>query len=86
MKPILALIITKQSVLQTSLLALLTTIPQIRAVLMAEDADSGLRILKDHQPRLVLLDMDLPEDEAQMILQQIEAQQPTVRSGSRVCD
>ncbi len=79
MKPALALIISKQGTLQNSLLALLTTIPQISAVLVAEDAPSGLRILKEHRPRLVLLDMDLPEDDAQPILKQIEAQWPGIR-------
>ena len=79
MKPTLALIITKQGTLQNSLLALLTTIPQISAVLLAEDAPSGLRMLKDHRPRLVLLDMDLPEDNAQTILKQIESQWPGIR-------
>ena len=79
MKPALALIISEQGTLQYSLLALLTTIPQISAVLVAEDAPSGLRMLKDRRPRLVLLDMDLPEDDAQTILKQIEAQWPGIR-------
>ena len=74
MKPTLALVITKQGTLQNGLLALLTSIPQISAVLVAEDAASGLRMLKDHRPRLVLLDMDLPEDGAQTILVQINSQ------------
>ena len=79
MKPTLALVIIKQGTLQNGLLALLTTIPQISAVLVAEDAPSGLRMLKDHRPRLVLLDMALPEDGAQTILKQIEAQWPGIR-------
>ncbi len=79
MKPTLALVISKQGTLQNGLLALLTTIPQISAVLVAEDAPSGLRMLKEHRPRLVLLDMDLPEDGAQTILKQIEAQWPGIR-------
>jgi len=79
MKPALALIITKQSSLQNGLLALLTTIPQIGAVLVAEDAPSGLRMLKNHRPILLLLDMELPEDDAQTILKQIEAQWPGIR-------
>ena len=68
MKPILALIITKQGALQSGMLALLTTISQISAVLVAEDVSSGLRMLKDHRAGLVLLDMDLSEDDAQTIL------------------
>ena len=63
MKPRLALIITKRGALQNGLLALLTTIPQISAVLVAEDDAAGLRMINDHRPGLILLDMDLPEDE-----------------------
>ena len=74
MKPILALILTNHGTLQNGLLALLTTIPQISTVLVAEDADSGLRMLQDHRPRLLLLDMDLAEDGAQAILKQIKSQ------------
>jgi DNA-binding NarL/FixJ family response regulator len=79
MKPTLALVITKQGTLQNGLLALLTSISQISAVLVAEDAASGLRMLKDHRPGLVLLDMDLPEDDAQTILKQIESLWPDIR-------
>ena len=79
MKPTLVLIITQQGTLQNGLVALLTTIPQISAVLVAEDASSGLRMLKDHRPRLVLLDMALPEDDAQTILKQIDSQWPGIR-------
>ena len=74
MKPILVLIFTKQGALQNGLLALLTTIPQISTVLVAEDADSGLRMLNDHRPRLLLLDMDLPENGAQTLLKQVKCQ------------
>ena len=79
MKPTLALVITQQGTLQNGLLALLTSIPQISAVLVAEDASSGLRMLKDHRPTLVLLDMDLPEADGQTILKQIESQGPGIR-------
>jgi DNA-binding NarL/FixJ family response regulator len=79
MKPALVLIITKQGTLQNSLIALLTSIPQISVVLVAEDAASGLRMLKDHRPGLVLLDMDLPDNDAQTILKQIESLWPDIR-------
>ncbi len=79
MKPTLALVITKQGTLQNGLLALLTSIPQISVVLVAEDAASGLRMLKDHRPGLVLLDMDLPDDDAQTIFKQIGSLWPGIR-------
>ena len=74
MKPVLVLILTKQGTLQNGLVALLTTIPQISTVLVTEDADSGLRMLNDHCPRLILLDMDLPEDGAHGLLRHINCQ------------
>ncbi len=74
MKPILVLILANHGTLQNGLLALLTTIPQISTVLVAEDTDSGLRMLNEHRPRLLLLDMDLGEDGAQAILEQIKSQ------------
>ena len=80
MKPILALILTKQGSLQNGLLALLTTIPQISAVLVAEDADSGLRMLNDHRPKLVLLDMNLAQDSTETILKHTNSQLPTIGS------
>jgi DNA-binding NarL/FixJ family response regulator len=80
MNPVLALIVAGASTLQTGLLALMTTIPQISAVLVAEDISSALRMIADHRPRLVLLDMDLPEDGAQTILVQINSQSPDIGS------
>lgn len=80
MKPILVLILTNHGILQNGLLALLTTIPQISTVLVAEDVDSGLRMLQDHRPRLLLLDMELPEDGAQAILKLIKSQSLCIRT------
>lgn len=74
MKPNLAIIFSKQGTLQNGLLALLTTILQISTVLVAEDADSGVRMLQDHRPRFLLLDMDLAEDGATTVLEQIKSQ------------
>jgi len=73
MKPVLVLILSKQGALQNGLLALLTTIPQINAVLVAQDVDSGRRMLQDHRPGLLLLDMDLPQYAAQSMLNQLNS-------------
>jgi DNA-binding NarL/FixJ family response regulator len=80
MNPVLVLIVASAGTLQTGLLALMTTIPQISAVLVAEDISSALRMIADHRPRLVLLDMDLPEDGALTILVQINSQSPDIGS------
>ena len=74
MKPALALIVASAGMLQNGLLALMTTIPQISAVLVAEDISSALRMIADHRPRLLILDMVLPEDGAQTILVEIKSQ------------
>ena len=73
-KPILALIIAAPSPLQDGLLALMTTSNQISAVFVAEEAFLALRMIKDHRPKLVLLDIHLLE--AQMVLKRIKSQWP----------
>ena len=59
-KPLLTLLISSTETLQDGLLALFTTIPQIGAVLVAEDKDIGLRMIENHMPKLVIIDMALP--------------------------
>ena len=76
-KPILALIIAAPSPLQDGLLALMTTFSQINAVFVAEDASLALRMVKDHRPNLILLDIHLPG--SMTILRQIKNQWPQTR-------
>ena len=73
MNPVLALIVARAGTLKNGLLALMTTIPQVSVVLVAEDVSSALRMIMDHRPKLLLLDMDLPEDGAQTILVQLKS-------------
>jgi len=56
-KSILALVVSSSGSLQNGLLALMTTIPSVSAVLVAEDSNSALRMVENHQPALVILDM-----------------------------
>ena len=58
-KSVLALVVSSSGVLQNGLLALMTIIPPISAVLVAEDINSALRMVENHQPALILLDMSL---------------------------
>lgn len=67
----LALLVSNSESLQSGLLALFTTIPQIGAVLVAEDQRMALRIIENHRPALILLDMSLPE--MQDLIKQIKA-------------
>ncbi len=76
-KTVLALVVSSSDSLQNGLLALMTTIPQISAVLVAEDVNSTLRMVANHQPALVVLDLSLPQ--MQDIITQIKALYPRVQ-------
>jgi DNA-binding NarL/FixJ family response regulator len=76
-KPTLALVVTGPGSLQNGLLAMLTTIPQIQAVLVAEEASRALRMIADHRPALVLLDVVLPGNEAGAVLKEIKTRWPS---------
>jgi response regulator NasT len=75
-KSILALVLSSSDTLQNGLLALMTTIPAISAVLVAEDIETALRMAENHQPTLIILDMSLPQ--VQDILRQIKVQWPHI--------
>jgi DNA-binding NarL/FixJ family response regulator len=78
-RPTLALIATRPGALQDSLVALMTTMPQVNAVLIAEDAASALRTMAQHRPALVVLEMDLSAEERLAPLQEIRAKWPMTR-------
>ena len=76
-KPLLALIAVVPSTLQNGLMALMTTTPLISTLLVAEEASLLLRMVKDHRPALIVLDIDFPD--AQMLLKQIKSSWPLIR-------
>jgi DNA-binding NarL/FixJ family response regulator len=71
-KSIIALVVSSPSDLQNGLLALMTTIPTISAVLVAEDSKSAWRIIENHQPALIILDVSSLK--AQDVIKQIKTQ------------
>lgn len=71
-KPTLTLIISSPGTLQDGLLALITTIPQVSAVMVAEDINSALRMIENHQPALIIL--ELSSCKVQDIINQINTQ------------
>jgi response regulator of citrate/malate metabolism len=73
MKKILALIITDENTLKNGFLALMTTLSGIATVLVADNYFSGLRMITNHQPGLLVLDMALEEDGAKKILAYINS-------------
>jgi len=78
-KPTLALIATRPGSLQSGLVALMTTMPQVNAVIVAEEAVSALRMVAEHLPTLVLLEMALPGEETRTVLKQIKVTWPLIR-------
>jgi len=76
-KTVLALIVATPSSLQNALMALMTTFSQISAVLVAEEANLALRMVKDHHPALIVIDIDFPV--SQTLLKQMKTQWPRAR-------
>jgi DNA-binding response OmpR family regulator len=75
-KPMLTLIVSKPGDLQNGLLALMTTIPQLGAVLVAEDLNSAMRMIEHHQPTLIILDS--ASIQARELIQEIKTQWPQI--------
>ena len=76
-KSILTLIVSSPGDLQNGLLALMTTIPQRGAVLVAEGLNSALRIVENHQPALIILGMSTPN--MQEVIKQIKEHYPHIQ-------
>ena len=75
--PILALIAARPGDLQDSLVALMTTMPQVSAVLIAEDGPSALRTMARHRPALIVIETQLDAQESCVPLQEIKAGWPS---------
>jgi DNA-binding NarL/FixJ family response regulator len=76
-KTVLALIVATPSSLQNALMALMTTIPQINAVMVAEESGLALRMVKNHHPALIVMDVDFPE--SRTLLKHMKTQLPLAR-------
>ena len=76
-KTVLALIVATPSSLQNALMALMTTFSQISAVMVAEEANLAFRMVKDHHPALIVIDIDFPE--SQTLLKRMKTQWPRAR-------
>ena len=79
MRPTLALIATRPGPLLDSLVALMTTMDQVNAVLIAEDGASALRMMAQHRPALVVIEMNLPAGEMHAVLGEIKTRWPLTR-------
>lgn len=75
-KSVLALIVSSPGALESGLLALMTTVPRISVILVAEDFKSTLRMVENHQPALVLIDM--PSLEIKDVIHEIKDKWPHI--------
>lgn len=65
--------------MRAGLQALLTAVPQIEIVDLADDGPAALRMDPEYQLALVLLDINLHGDEVPIVLRQIKARWPKTR-------
>ena len=73
------LIISPPGPLRDGLRALLTAMSRVKIIGEASDTASALRTIQKHRPTLVLMDADLPGDEAWNTLKAIKTDAPQVR-------
>jgi DNA-binding NarL/FixJ family response regulator len=74
-----ALIVSPEGPLRDGLLALLTALPRVEIVGVAEDSASALSLIQEHCPALVVLDADLPGDQVWTALRTIKGRWPRIR-------
>ena len=76
----LALVVARPGPLRNSLLALMTTMPQIEILAETTDPSALRRMGAGMQPDVVLLDASLPEDQVWAALGRIKAEWSQTRS------
>jgi len=72
------LIVAPPGRLRDGLQALVRAAPQVKCAVWTADSPSTLRMIAEHLPVLVLLDADLPDEEAWTVLGQIKARWPQI--------
>jgi len=71
-----ALIVVRSPRIREGVRALLKSIPYLEIIDQADDGPSALKMVADHHPALVLLDSNLPDEEAWAVLKQTKALWP----------
>lgn len=74
-----ALIVARSADLREGLHSLLTVMPQTGLISHASDGASALWQVEERCPDLVLLDFDLPHEDALTLLRKIKARCPRIR-------
>jgi DNA-binding NarL/FixJ family response regulator len=60
-RSMLALVISTGETIHNGLLALLTTIPCVSSVLVAQELEASLKLAESHQPAVIIMDMTFLE-------------------------
>lgn len=81
-----SLIVARPGHLRDAWRALLMATPFIGQVYVADDEASALELVKSVEPRLVLLDSDMPEDGPWTLLRHIKEDHPLCKSVVLVCN
>lgn len=76
---VLVLIAARPGLIRDGLQAVLAAMPQIEMMDPVDDGPSALKKMAEHQPALVLLDTNLPDDQVWTLLQQIKARWPQIQ-------
>lgn len=75
----LVLVVVKPGRIRNSLQALLQLMPQLKVAGITAHNFSFMQLLAQYNPALVLLDVDLPDNQAWYLLKQIQLKQPQTR-------
>lgn len=73
------LVVAKPGPLRDSLVTLLQSLPQVSTVEQTHSASAALRMVEAKLPKLVLVDSNLPGEDAWAMLNQLKTRRPAVR-------
>jgi DNA-binding NarL/FixJ family response regulator len=78
-KPVSAIVVSRPGILRQSLSVALTMYPWVSVVTVAGDGLNALNQVIEHQPRLLIIDSNLLDEEVEALLAAVKATQPSVR-------
>lgn len=76
---VFALVVAKPGRIRSSLQAVLQVMPQLCGADLVSDETSAIEIVTKYRPALVILDVDLPDNQAWILLAQIQHIRPQTR-------
>jgi DNA-binding NarL/FixJ family response regulator len=75
---VLILIVAKPGRIRDSLQALLQLMPRLKVVGVTSHSFSALQMLAQYKPSLILLDVDLPDEGAWILLEELQRTRPQI--------